>query len=151
VGRTGRRTPGRSTSARVVRRPGVAWWRARMRAMDSLDDKDLSLLDAWWRAANYLAIGQIYLLDNPLLREPLQPEHIKARLLGHWGTSPGLTFLYDHLNRVIRERDVDMIFITGPGHGGPALVAAAWLDGTYNEVYPEIGDDEDGLRRLFRQ
>jgi xylulose-5-phosphate/fructose-6-phosphate phosphoketolase len=119
--------------------------------MDPLDDKDLSLLDAWWRAANYLAIGQIYLLDNPLLREPLRPEHIKPRLLGHWGTSPGLTFLYDHLNRVIRERDVDTIFITGPGHGGPALVAAAWLDGTYKEVYPEIGDDEDGLRRLFRQ
>ncbi len=119
--------------------------------MDSLDDKDLSLLDAWWRAANYLAVGQIYLLDNPLLREPLKPEHIKPRLLGHWGTSPGLTFLYDHLNRVIRERDVETIFITGPGHGGPALVAAAWLEGTYNEVYPEIGNDEDGIRRLFRQ
>ncbi len=119
--------------------------------MPSTDDKELSLLDAWWRAANYLAVGQIYLLDNPLLKEPLTPSHIKPRLLGHWGTSPGLTLLYGHLNRVIRERDVDMIFVTGPGHGGPALVAAAWLDGTYSEVYPEIGRDEDGMRRLFRQ
>ena len=112
--------------------------------MDSPDDKDLSLLDAWWRAANYLAVGQIYLLDNALLREPLEVDHIKPRLLGHWGTSPGLTFLYAHLNRVIRERDLDMIFVTGPGHGGPALVAAAWLEGTYSEVYPEIGRDGDG-------
>jgi xylulose-5-phosphate/fructose-6-phosphate phosphoketolase len=116
-----------------------------------LDDKELTLLDAWWRAANYLAVGQIYLLDNPLLKEPLTEDHIKPRLLGHWGTSPGLTFLYAHLNRVIRQRDVDMIFITGPGHGGPALVASAWMEGTYSEVYPQIGQDEDGMRRLFRQ
>jgi xylulose-5-phosphate/fructose-6-phosphate phosphoketolase len=119
--------------------------------MPSIDDKELSLLDAWWRAANYLAVGQIYLLDNPLLKHRLAPEHIKPRLLGHWGTSPGLALVYCHLNRVIRERDVDMIFITGPGHGGPAIVAAAWLDGTYSEVYPQIGLDEDGMRRLFRQ
>src|SRR5436305_891119 len=116
-----------------------------------LDDKELALLDAWWRAANYLSVGQIYLLDNPLLKEPLRADHIKPRLLGHWGTSPGLAFVYGHLNRIIRQRDVDMMFVTGPGHGGPALVAAAWLDGTYSEVYPPIGLDEDGMRRLFRQ
>src|SRR2546421_10431207 len=116
-----------------------------------LDDKELALLDAWWRAANYLSVGQIYLLDNPLLKEPLRADHIKPRLLGHWGTSPGLAFVYGHLNRIIRQRDVDMMFVTGPGHGGPALVAAAWLDGTYSEVYPQIGGDEDGMRRLFRQ
>ena len=117
----------------------------------ALSDERLSQLDAWWRAANYLSVGQIYLLDNPLLREPLGREHIKPRLLGHWGTSPGLTFLYGHLNRVIQERDRDLLFVTGPGHGGPALVAAAWLDGTYSEVYPHIGLDGDGMRRLFRQ
>ena len=112
---------------------------------------ELDELDAWWRAANYLSVGQIYLLDNPLLREPLATEHIKPRLLGHWGTSPGLSFLYAHLSRIIRARDVDMIFVTGPGHGGPALVAAAYLEGTYSQVYPAIGQDLEGLRRLFRQ
>jgi xylulose-5-phosphate/fructose-6-phosphate phosphoketolase len=112
---------------------------------------DLRLLDAYWRAANYLSVGQIYLLDNPLLREPLLPEHIKPRLLGHWGTTPGLNFLYVHLNRTIRDRDLDAIFITGPGHGGPALVAQSYLEGTYTELYPHIGRDEEGLRRLFRQ
>ncbi len=109
------------------------------------------LIDAWWRAANYLSAGQIYLLANPLLREPLRPEHIKPRLLGHWGTSPGLNFCYAHLNRVIRERDQDMIYIMGPGHGGPAAVANAWLEGTYGEVYPEVGQSVEGMRRLFRQ
>jgi xylulose-5-phosphate/fructose-6-phosphate phosphoketolase len=108
-------------------------------------------LDAYWRAANYLSVGQIYLLENPLLREPLQIEHVKPRLLGHWGTTPGLNFIYAHLNRVIRERDLNMIYVTGPGHGGPGLVANVYLEGTYSEVYPHIGRDEEGLRRLFRQ
>jgi xylulose-5-phosphate/fructose-6-phosphate phosphoketolase len=117
----------------------------------ALDDDELRRLDAYWRAANYLSVGQIYLLDNPLLREPLQPEHVKPRLLGHWGTTPGLNFLYVHLNRAIRARDLDAIYITGPGHGGPGLVATAYLEGTYSEVYPAITPDEDGMRRLFRQ
>ncbi|HEY9410704.1 MAG TPA: phosphoketolase family protein [Jiangellaceae bacterium] len=108
-------------------------------------------IDAWWRAANYLSVGQIYLLDNPLLRVPLAAEHIKPRLLGHWGTSPGQNFLYAHLNRAIVERDLDMIYISGPGHGGPSLVSAAWLEGTYSEIYSGVGDDEEGMRELFRQ
>jgi xylulose-5-phosphate/fructose-6-phosphate phosphoketolase len=112
---------------------------------------DLLLIDAYWRAANYLSVGQIYLLDNPLLREPLRPEHIKPRLLGHWGTTPGLNFLYVHMNRAIRARDLNAIFITGPGHGGPGLVANTYLEGTYTEVYPQIRRDEEGLGRLFRQ
>ncbi|RKS72115.1 xylulose-5-phosphate/fructose-6-phosphate phosphoketolase [Actinomadura pelletieri DSM 43383] len=112
---------------------------------------DAQWIDAYWRAANYLSVGQIYLLDNPLLREPLQPHHIKPRLLGHWGTTPGLNFCYAHLNRVIKARDLDMIYIMGPGHGGPAAVANAWLEGTYSEVYPDVSLDEPGMRRLFRQ
>ena len=112
---------------------------------------DFRLMDAYWRAANYLSVGQIYLLANPLLREPLAAEHIKPRLLGHWGTTPGLNFLYVHMNRAIRARELDAIFITGPGHGGPGLVANTYLEGTYTEVYPQIGHDEEGLRRLFRQ
>ncbi|RFS83774.1 phosphoketolase family protein [Actinomadura spongiicola] len=112
---------------------------------------EFDLIDAYWRAANYLSAGQIYLLDNPLLREPLRPEHIKPRLLGHWGTSPGLNFCYAHLNRVIRARDLDMIYIMGPGHGGPSAVANAWLEGTYSEVYPLVSQDAAGMRRLFRQ
>ena len=108
-------------------------------------------LDAYWRAANYLSVGQIYLLDNPLLREPLLPEHIKPRLLGHWGTTPGLNFIYAHMNRVIRNWDLDAIYVTGPGHGGPGLVANAYLEGTYSEVYPDISADAEGLRKLFRQ
>jgi xylulose-5-phosphate/fructose-6-phosphate phosphoketolase len=112
---------------------------------------ELALLDAYWRAANYLSVGQIYLLSNPLLREPLQPEHIKPRLLGHWGTTPGLNLLYVHLNRAIRERDLSAVFVTGPGHGGPGLVANTYLEGTYSEVYPGISQDEEGLARLFRQ
>src|SRR3954470_427486 len=111
----------------------------------------LSNIDAYWRAANYLSVGQIYLLDNPLLREPLRREHLKPRLLGHWGTSPGLSLLYAHVNRLIRERDLDAIFVKGPGHGGPALVASTWLEGSYTEMYPEIERDEEGMRRLFRQ
>ncbi|MDX1875238.1 phosphoketolase family protein [Mycolicibacterium sp. 120266] len=116
-----------------------------------LSDHELAQLDAYWRAANYLSVGQIYLLDNPLLREPLVPEHVKPRLLGHWGTTPGLNLLYAHLNRVIRHRDSDVVFVTGPGHGGPGLVANTYLEGTYSEVYTGIGEDTEGLRKLFRQ
>jgi xylulose-5-phosphate/fructose-6-phosphate phosphoketolase len=116
-----------------------------------LSDAELRLLDAYWRAANYLSVGQIYLLDNPLLREPLAPEHIKPRLLGHFGTTPGLNLIYAHLNRAIRARDLSAIFITGPGHGGPANVANAYLEGTYSELYSDVTLDEDGLRKLFRQ
>ena len=112
---------------------------------------ELGLLDAYWRAANYLSVGQVYLLDNPLLREELRPEHVKRRLLGHFGTTPGLNLIYAHLNRAIRARDLDAIFVTGPGHGGPANVANAYLEGTYSELYPDIGKDEAGLRMLFRQ
>ncbi len=112
---------------------------------------DLTLLDAYWRAANYLSVGQIYLLDNPLLREPLKPEHVKPRLLGHFGTTPGLNLIYAHLNRAIVERDLSAIYIAGPGHGGPGLVANAYLEGTYSEVYSAIGENEEGLHRLFRQ
>jgi xylulose-5-phosphate/fructose-6-phosphate phosphoketolase len=113
--------------------------------------EQLRLIDAYWRAANYLSVGQIYLLGNPLLREPLRPEHVKPRLLGHWGTTPGLNFLYVHLNRAIRERDLDAIYIAGPGHGGPAVVAQSYLEGTYSELYPHVTRDEEGLRELFRQ
>jgi xylulose-5-phosphate/fructose-6-phosphate phosphoketolase len=116
-----------------------------------LTAEDLRLIDAYWRAANYVSVGQIYLLDNPLLREPLRLEHVKPRLLGHWGTTPGLNAIYAHMNRVIKAHDVSAIFVTGPGHGGPALVANTYLEGTYSEVYPAIRRDEDGLRKLFRQ
>jgi xylulose-5-phosphate/fructose-6-phosphate phosphoketolase len=116
-----------------------------------LADDELAMIDAYWRAANYLSVGQIYLLDNPLLREPLKLDHVKPRLLGHWGTTPGLNFVYVHMNRVIRRDDLDAIYVTGPGHGGPGLVANVYLEGTYTEVYPHIGHDEEGLRRLFRQ
>jgi xylulose-5-phosphate/fructose-6-phosphate phosphoketolase len=111
----------------------------------------LRKIDAYWRAANYLAVGQIYLLDNPLLKEPLQLKHVKARLLGHWGTTPGQNFVYVHVNRIIQEYDLNMIYISGPGHGGPAVVANTYLEGTYSELYPAISQDEDGLRRLFKQ
>lgn len=117
----------------------------------ALTDTELEQLDAYWRAANYLSVGQIYLLDNPLLTEPLAAEHIKPRLLGHWGTTPGLNLIYAHLNRIIRERDANVIYITGPGHGGPGLVANAYLEGTYSEVYTGIGQDVGGMRKLFRQ
>src|SRR5438045_5289084 len=117
----------------------------------ALSKDEAAKLDAWWRAANYLSVGQIYLQSNPLLRKPLQRSDVKARLLGHWGTTPGLNFLYAHLNRVIRARDLDMIYIMGPGHGGPAAVANAYLEGTYSEAFPQIARDEEGLRALFRQ
>ncbi len=117
----------------------------------TLGDRERDLIDAYWRAANYLSVGQIYLLDNPLLRTPLRPEHVKPRLLGHWGTTPGLNFVYAHMNRVIRNWDLDAMYVMGPGHGGPAAVANAYLEGTYTEHYPHITRDEAGLRRLFRQ
>jgi xylulose-5-phosphate/fructose-6-phosphate phosphoketolase len=119
--------------------------------MAELPDEEVRALDAYWRAANYLSVGQIYLLDNPLLREPLRAEQVKPRLLGHWGTTPGLNFLYAHMNRVIRNWDLDAMYVIGPGHGGPGLVANAYLEGTYSEVYPSITRDTDGLRKLFRQ
>ena len=116
-----------------------------------LSETEARLIDAYWRAANYLSVGQIHLLSNPLLREPLKSEHVKPRLLGHWGTTPGLNFIYAHMNRVIRNSDLDAIYVMGPGHGGPAAVANAYLEGTYSELYPAISGDEDGMRALFRQ
>jgi xylulose-5-phosphate/fructose-6-phosphate phosphoketolase len=117
----------------------------------TLSDEGVRRIDAWWRAANYLSVGQIYLLDNPLLRTALKLEHTKPRLLGHWGTTPGLNFVYAHLNRIIKERDTNMLYIAGPGHGGPGLVANTYLEGTYSETYPHISQDEEGLKRLFKQ
>ena len=111
---------------------------------NALSDQERALMDAYWRAANYLSVGQIYLYDNPLLKKPLAKEHIKPRLLGHWGTTPGLNFIYVHLNRLIKKHDLDMIYITGPGHGGPGLVANAYLEGTYSEVYPNISAGRGG-------
>jgi xylulose-5-phosphate/fructose-6-phosphate phosphoketolase len=127
----------------------------RERAMKSetgpLSAEELRTMDAYWRAANYLSVGQIYLYDNPLLTEPLTRAHIKPRLLGHWGTTPGLNFLYVHLNRIIKKYDLNMIYVIGPGHGGPSLVANAYLEGTYSEVYPDIGRDAAGMKKLFKQ
>ncbi|SEQ73291.1 phosphoketolase family protein [Arthrobacter sp. OV608] len=117
----------------------------------SMGQDELELVDRWWRAANYLSVGQIYLRSNPLLREPLKAGHTKSRLLGHWGTTPGLNFIYAHLNRIIRRDSAEMLFVAGPGHGGPAVVANAWLEGTYSEIYGHVGNDEDGLAELFRQ
>src|SRR5438876_1549071 len=113
--------------------------------------EELRKMDAYWRAANYLSVGQIYLLANPLLTQPLTLEHIKPRLLGHWGTTPGLNFIYVHLNRVITQYDLNMIYIIGPGHGGPGIVANAYLEGTYSEVYPNISQDAEGMQKLFKQ
>src|ERR687888_916163 len=118
---------------------------------ETLTRAEAESLDAWWRAANYLSVGQIYLLDNPLLRRRLKPEDIKPRLLGHFGTTPGLNLIYVHLNRMIRTRDLNAIYIAGPGHGGPGVVANAYLEGTYSELYSHVGVDADGLRTLFRQ
>ena len=116
-----------------------------------LSNEDVRLLNAYWAAANYLSVGQIYLYDNPLLREPLKLQHVKPRLLGHWGTTPGLNFIYVHLNRVIKQRDLNVIYVTGPGHGGPGLVANTYLEGTYTEFYPDISQDEMGMKKLFKQ
>src|SRR5260370_6872213 len=113
--------------------------------------EELRKLDAYWRAANYLSVGQIYLLDNPLLREPLQVAHVKPRLLGHWGTTPGLNFIYAHLNRVIRRTGRQIIYVTGPGHGGPGLVANTYLEGTYSQIYPDIPQNGEGRQRPFKQ
>src|SRR5438094_183658 len=120
-------------------------------AMPNVDQARLHLMHQYWNAANYLTVGQVYLQDNPLLKEPLRPEHIKPRLLGHWGTSPGLSFIYVHLNRLIQDEDVNMIYLAGPGHGGPAILANVYLEGTYTQTYPEITQDREGVRRLFRQ
>ena len=116
-----------------------------------LPQDDVRKLDAYWRACNYLALGMIYLQDNPLLREPLRPEHIKNRLLGHWGSSPGLSFIYIHLNRLIKKYDLDMIFMAGPGHGAPGVLAPCYLEGTYSEIYPDKSEDVQGLREFFKQ
>jgi xylulose-5-phosphate/fructose-6-phosphate phosphoketolase len=120
-------------------------------AIKILPPELLSKIDAWWRAANYLSVGQIYLYDNPLLKKPLTLDHIKPRLLGHWGTTPGLNFIYAHLNRIIKENSLNMIYVTGPGHGGPGIVANTYLEGTYSELYPNISQDEDGMKKLFKQ
>lgn len=117
----------------------------------NLAQDELELVDRWWRAANYLSVGQIYLRSNPLLRKPLDAEDTKSRLLGHWGTTPGLNFVYAHLNRLIRRDSQEMLFVAGPGHGGPAVVANAWLEGTYSEIYGHVGNDEAGMAELFRQ
>jgi xylulose-5-phosphate/fructose-6-phosphate phosphoketolase len=129
----------------------VIWLRNMKTRTKTLTPELLREIDAYWRAANYLSVGQIYLYENPLLKKPLKLAHIKPRLLGHWGTTPGLNFIYLHLNRVIKEHDLNVIYITGPGHGGPGLVANAYLEGTYSEVYPNIAQDEDGMKRLFKQ
>src|SRR6267154_4890715 len=127
----------------------MAIWKCAMQ--DSLSPDQLRKMHAYWRAANFLSVGQIYLKDNPLLETPLTLEHVKPRLLGHWGTTPGLNFLYVHLNRLIRNYDLNMIYVTGPGHGGPGLVAHTYLEGSYTERYPNIERSRSGLRRLFRQ
>lgn len=116
-----------------------------------IDSATLEAMDRYWRAANYLSVGQIYLMENPLLRQPLRAEHVKPRLLGHWGTTPGLNFIYVHLNRIIRERGTDILYVCGPGHGGPGMVANTWLEGTYSEIYPQVSRDAEGMRRLFKQ
>ncbi|HET6142974.1 MAG TPA: hypothetical protein VFE02_05660, partial [Candidatus Acidoferrales bacterium] len=116
-----------------------------------ISDEEKLRMNAYWRAANYLSVGQIYLLANPLLREPLKIEHIKPRLLGHWGTTPGLNFIYVHMNRLIKKFDLDAIYIAGPGHGGPGMVANSYLEGSYTEFYPNIQQSEEGMRRLFKQ
>src|SRR5437879_1819290 len=117
----------------------------------TLDREEVRKLDAFWRAANYLSVGQIYLKDNPLLKQPLSAADIKPRLLGHWGTTPGLNFIYAHLNRVIVRNDLNMMYVIGPGHGGPGIVANCYLEGSYTEIYPEITQNTEGLRKLFRQ
>jgi xylulose-5-phosphate/fructose-6-phosphate phosphoketolase len=124
---------------------------AKLNRQGALSSEEVRLLNAYWRAANYLSVGQIYLFDNPLLREPLKLKHVKPRLLGHWGTTPGLNFIYVHLNRAIKQRDLNVIYVTGPGHGGPGLVANTYLEGTYTEFYPDITQDEMGMKKLFKQ
>src|SRR6516162_6435599 len=152
-----RRIVATNATAKVRTTPTAAPVRGSMRRHEedrmakALTDKQRALMDAYWRAANYLSVGQIYLYDNPLLKKPLKREHIKPRLLGHWGTTPGLNFVYVHLNRVIKERDLNVIYICGPGHGGPGMVANTYLEGTYTELYPNVSQDEKGMKRLFTQ
>src|SRR5499427_8797259 len=121
------------------------------RMASALSKKEQTLIDAYWRAANYLSVGQIYLYDNPLLRQTLTKEHIKPRLLGHWGTTPALNFIYVHLNRLIKKHDLNVIYVCGPGHGGPGMVANTYLEGSYTELYPEIQQNQAGMRKLFKQ
>ncbi len=137
-----------SVTTEVKHKAGVV---SRGETKGPLSAEELRKMHAYWRASNYLSVGQIYLLDNPLLKEPLKREHVKPRLLGHWGTSPGLNMLCVHLNRVINKDDLNMIYIIGPGHGGPSLVAHAYLEGTYSEVYPNISQDAEGMKKLFKQ
>src|SRR6201995_4563463 len=137
-----------AASAEAKRKP-IA--QGQVAAASPLSDEELHKLHAYWRAANYLSVGQIYLFDNPLLKQPLELKHIKPRLMGHWGTTPGLNFLYVHINRLIRQRDLDVMYVIGPGHGAPAILANAYLEGTYSEVYPTISRGVEGLRRFFRQ
>ena len=120
-------------------------------ATNPLSPELLKKMDAYWRALNYLSVGQIYLLDNPLLRRPLKRQHVKPRLLGHWGTTPGLNFICVHLNRIITQHDLNMMYIIGPGHGGPGIVAHTYLEGSYTEIYPNVEQSRDGIKRLFRQ
>ena len=117
----------------------------------ALDASELEHMHAWWHAANYLSVGQVYLLSNPLLKTPLTLDHVKPRLLGHWGTVPGLNFVYVHLNRIIRRRRANVLFFAGPGHGAPGVLANGWLEGTYSETYPDVSQDEEGMCKLFRQ
>ena len=117
---------------------------------NALKSEELRLIDAWWRACNYLSVGMIYLRDNPLLREPLKPEHVKHRLLGHWGTSPALSFVWAHLNRIIKRDDLDLIFVAGPGHGAPGVLGPTYLEGTYSEIYPDKSEDEEGMREILQ-
>src|SRR5215467_10452259 len=119
--------------------------------MDTIATEELSRIDAYWRACNYLSLGMLYLRDNPLLREPLKPEHIKARLIGHWGSDPGQSFIWAHLNRLIKKHDLNMMYVSGPGHGAPAVLANCYLEGVYSEVYPDKSQDEEGLKRFFKQ
>src|SRR5690606_26382207 len=140
-----------TTTSPSTGRSGATWPTRADANPGPLEDATLEQIDAWWRAANYLSVGQIYLLNNPLLRTTLRKEDVKPRLLGHWGTTPGLNFLYAHMNRAIAERELNAFYLTGPGHGGPGLVANTYLEGTYSETYPEITQDEEGMRRLFRQ
>src|SRR3954451_6023265 len=150
--RTCHASDGAAKPGRVERvRPGKLQGMSETTTAGPLAAEELVRLDAYWRAANYLSVGQIYLLDNPLLREPLRLEHVKPRLLGHWGTTPGLNFVYAHMNRAIKQHDLDAIYVTGPGHGGPGLVANTYLEGTYTEVYPAVTRDAAGLKILFRQ
>src|SRR5262249_23596724 len=142
------------TKRRKVRPNGTRHAQATVRSATKdapLSRDELNKINAYWRAANYLSVGQNYLYDKPLLKKPLNKEHIKPATLGHWGTTPGLNFIYVHLNRLIKQHDLDMLYITGPGHGGPGLVANAYLEGTYSEVYPNISQDEEGMKRLFTQ